>query len=292
MLRLKCGLFAFVLLLLTPVALGALTLYDVFEKELLNETISVPAEKYSFVSFYISLAGKTQNRVFVEMTEISGKYVNIYVFDESNFKLYTEGKTAGPIFSARAEKAYSKVFIPEKSGDYYVVIENNDPFKKMVKLKVTWKYGVSAPDLIPEFLESHPSEVFYGEKVYVDFRVKNFSPVKAGEHEIAVYLEGENGGLYEIARVKVGQILAEETKDFSAEKLITETIPRGLYKVKIVADSLNQVEEYNESNNEVYGAKIFVAGSSKTLESKRTPGFEILLSLVALFTITLLLRRK
>lgn len=275
-----------------PIAYGALTIYDIFEKELLNETLIVPMENYAYVSFYISLTGKTQNRVSVDVTEVNGKYVNIYVFDEENFNLYREGRTSGPIFSARAEKTYSKVFVPEKSGNYYVVIENNDPFKKTVRLQVVWKYGVSAPDLIPEFVSAYPSEVFWGEKVYVDFKIKNFSPVKAGAHEVAVYLEGEDGKLYELDRLKVDQILTEEVKTLSCEKLISDKVPRGLYKVKIVADSLNQVEEYNETNNTIYGAKIFVKGSSLTPAGARSPGFELLLSLIALIGIAFLIRSR
>ncbi|MEM3139776.1 MAG: CARDB domain-containing protein [Archaeoglobaceae archaeon] len=290
-LRSEWLLFASLIFLL-PIAFGALTIYDIFEKELLNETLNVPMENYAYVSFYISLTGKTQNRISVNVNEVNGKYVNIYVFDEENFNLYREGRTAGPIFSARDEKAYSKVFIPEKSGNYYVVIENKDPFKKTVRVQVTWKYGVSAPDLIPEFVEAHPSEVFWGEKVYVDFKIKNYSPVKAGTHEVAVYLEGEDGKLYELDRIKVDQILAEEVKSLSCEKVISDKVPRGLYRVKIVADSMNQVEEYNETNNTIYGAKIFVKGNSLTPSGARSPGFELLLSLIALIGIALLFRKR
>ncbi|MCS7145032.1 MAG: hypothetical protein NZ879_08450, partial [Archaeoglobaceae archaeon] len=222
----------------------------------MNETLSIPAENYAFVSFYISLTGKTQSRVSVDIKELNNKYVNIFVFDEENFQLYKEGGAAGPIFSARAEKTYSKVFIPEKSGNYYVVIENNDPFRKTVRLQVVWKYGVSAPDLIPEFISAHPSEVFWGEKLYVDFKIKNYSPVKAGAHKVAIFLEGENGKLYEIDQIEVDQILAEETKSFSSGKVISNNLPRGLYIIKISVDTLNQIEEHNETNNTIYGAKV------------------------------------
>lgn len=287
------GLLLFIALVFaSPFALGALTKYDIIEKELVNETLSVPMENYAYVSFYISLTGKTQNRVSVDVTEVNSKYINIYVFDEENFNLYREGKTAGPIFSARAEKTYSKVFVPEKSGNYYVVIENKDPFRKTVRVQVVWKYGVSAPDLIPEFVEAHPSEVFWGEKVYVDFKIKNYSPVKAGEHEVAVYLESEEGKLYELDRIRIDQILAEEVKSFSCEKPISDKVPRGLYRVKIVADSLNQIEEFNETNNTIYGAKIFVKGSSLTPSGARSPGFELLLSLIAFIGIAFLMRRR
>lgn len=287
------GLLLFIALVFASLsALGALTKYDVFEKELVNETLSVPVENYAYVSFYISLAGKTQNRVSLDVIELNEKYVNIYIFDEENFNLYREGRNAGAIFSARAEKAYSKIFVPEKSGNYYVVIENKDPFRKTVRVQVVWKYGVSAPDLIPEFVEAYPSEIYWGEKVYVDFRIKNFSPVRAGEHEVAVYLEGENGKLYELDRIRVDQILAEEVKTFSCEKVVNDKIPRGLYRVKIVADSLNQIEEHNETNNTIYGAKIFVKGSSLTPAGARSPGFELLFSLVALIGIAFLIGRR
>ncbi|MDI9610161.1 MAG: CARDB domain-containing protein [Archaeoglobales archaeon] len=290
------GSFVFISLLLTPFAFGVLTIYDIFEKEIVNETLSVPTENYAYVSFYISLTGKTQNRISVNVNEVNGKYVNIYVFDEENFNLYREGRTAGPIFSARAEKTYSKVFIPEKSGNYYVVIENRDPFKKTVRVQVVWKYGVSAPDLIPEFVEAHPSEVFWGEKVYVDFKIKNYSPVKAGAHEVVVYLESEDQKLYEIDRIQIEQILAEESKLFSSEKVISKELPRGLYRIKIVVDPQNQVEEYNKSNNEIYGAKLFIKGSSLTpltsAETQKSPGFELLFSLFALLGVAFLIRSR
>lgn len=292
----KMGLMSILCILAFAPVSGDLSVYETFEKELLNEILEVPAEKYSYASFYISLTGKTQNRISVNVAEINEKYVNIYIFNEDNFKLYTEGKTAGPIFSARAEKSFSKVFIPEKSGNYYVVIENYDPFKKTVRVNVVWRYGVSAPDLIPEFIASHPSEVFWGEKVYIDFKVKNFSPVKADEHEIVVYFESEDGELYEIGRVNAKQILAEETKTFSIEQVISKELSRGLYKVKIVADPSNRVEEYNETNNEIYGAKIFVKGAPLTpitqSQTRSTPGFELLIAIVSLTLLALLLRRN
>jgi len=217
--------------------------------------------------------------------------VNIYLFDENNFRLYVEGKQADAIFSARAEKTYSKVFIPEHSGNYYLVVENRDPFKKTVEVRVVWRYGVSAPDLFPEFVEAHPTEVFWGEKLYVDFRVRNFSPLKAEAHDIAVYLEGEDGKLFEIDRIRVGSILAEEAKSFSSEGLVSKNIPRGLYKIKIVVDPLNEIEEYNESNNTIYGAKVFVRSSSQAPISGGTPGFEIFASVAALAAASLLIRK-
>jgi hypothetical protein len=292
----KCGLLAFVtLLFLLPTAFGDLKIYDTFEKELLNDTMEVPAENYSSKSFYISIAGKTQNRVSVEIKEVNEKYVNVYLFDEENFKSYVEGKGAGAIFSARAVKDYSKVFVPDKSGNYYLVIENRDPFKKTVAVKVLWRYGVSAPDLIPELISSHPSEVFWGEKVYVDFKVKNFSPVKAERHEVVVYLEGENGKLYELGKVQVDQLLSEESKTFSVVGVISNELSRGLYRVKIVADPSNQVEEHNETNNVIYGTKVFVKGasltSSTTSETNRTPGFEFMIALASLVSLSLLVRR-
>ncbi|MCS7130368.1 MAG: PGF-CTERM sorting domain-containing protein [Archaeoglobaceae archaeon] len=280
------------LILLTPTTLGDLTIYDIFEKEVVNETLTIPMENYNFVSFYISLTGKAQNRVTVSVYEVNSKLVNIYLFDEENFQLYKEGKTAGPIFSTKVVTTYSKVFIPERSGNYFLVIENNDPFRKTAHVKVVWKYGVAASDLIPEFVEAYPSEIFWGEKLYIDFKIKNFSPVKAGAHEVAIYLEGEDGKLYEIDRIQNEQILAEEAKTFSSEKVISKELPRGLYRIKIVADPKDQVEEHNETNNEVYGAKIFVKGETitpaKPPETKTTPGFELLLTLTALISIALL----
>lgn len=296
MIRVKTGVFIFIgLLSLTPLAFGALTIYDIFEKELVNEILNVPAENYAYVSFYISLTGKTQNRVSVNMNELNGKYVNIYVFDEENFNLYREGKTAGPIFSARAEKSYSKVFIPERSGNYYVVIENIDPFKKTVRVQVVWKYGVSAPDLIPECVSAYPSEVYWGERVYVDFKIKNYSPVKADEHEVAIYLESEDGKLYKVDQIKIEQVLAEETKKFSSSKIVSQELPRGLYKLRIVVDPDHRVVEYNKTNNDIYCAKVFVKGSSlpqTSPEVKKSPGFELLFSLLALFGIAFLLRSR
>lgn len=289
MMRIQILLLIFAVFLIST-AFGALTIYDIFEKELVNETLSIPPENYAFVSFYISLTGKTQSRVSVDIKELNNKYVNIFVFDEENFKLYKEERTAGPIFSARAEKTYSKVFIPEKSGNYYVVIENNDPFRKTVRLQVVWKYGVSAPDLIPEFISAHPSEVFWGEKIYIDFKIKNYSPANAGAHEVAVFLEGEDGKRYEIDRIKVDQIIAEDVKSFSCEKVISNNVPRGLYRVAIVVDTLNQIEEHNETNNTIYGAKIFVKGTSLT-SGARSPGFELVFSLIAFLGIAFLMRK-
>ncbi|MEG9193946.1 MAG: hypothetical protein V6S10_01275 [Candidatus Methanoglobus sp.] len=46
------------------------------------------------------------------------------------------------------------------------MVENRDPFKKTVEVRVVWRYGVSAPDLFPEFVEAHPTEVF-GEKNFM-----------------------------------------------------------------------------------------------------------------------------
>lgn len=284
------------LIFLTPMAPGELTIYHLFEKELINETVKIPIENYNFLEFYISLTGKTQNRVTVSVHEVNGNLLNIYLFDEENFQLYKEGKTAGPIFSARVVTTYSKIFVPEKSGNYFLVIENNDPFRKTAHVKVVWKYGVAASDLIPEFVEAHPSEIFWGEKLYIDFKIKNFSPVKAGAHEVVVYLEGEDGKLYEIDRIQNEQVPPEEVKTFSSEKVISKELPRGLYRIKIVVDPKDQVEEHNETNNEVYGAKIFVKGemlrSTKPFETKTTPGFELLLTLTALLLIALLHRKR
>lgn len=293
----KCCLLAFVILLfLSPSAFGEPTLYDTFEKELLNDTMDVPAENYSSKSFYINLAGKTQNRVSVDFKVIDEKYVDIYLFDEESYKSYIEGKSAGAIFSARAVKDYSKVFVPEKSGNYYLVIENRDPFKKKIAVKVLWRYGVSAPDLIPELISCYPSEAFWGEKVYVDFKVKNFSPVKAERHEVVVYLEDENGKLYELGKVQVDQLLSEESKTFSVAGVISNELSRGIYRVKIVADPSNQVEEHNETNNVIYGTKVFVKGASltsaTTSETNRTPGFEFMMALASFASLSLLLKRR
>jgi len=291
MIHFRFEIFTIAVLAILVPALGVLSIYDTFEIELINERLTVPAEKYSYVSFNVSLIGKTQNRISVDLKEINEKYVNIYLFDEDSFRLYMEGKSAGPVFSARAEKTYSKVFIPEHSGNYYLVVENRDPFKKTVDVRVVWKYGVSAPDLFPEFVGVYPSEVFWGEKLCIDFRVKNFSPMKAEAHYIVIYLESEDGKLFEIDRIKVDTILAEETKSFSSEKLVSENIPRGLYRVKIVVDPLNEIEEYNETNNTIYVGKVFVKGESQTPTRGTTPGFEIFASVAALASVSLLIRK-
>ncbi|MCS7144598.1 MAG: PGF-CTERM sorting domain-containing protein, partial [Archaeoglobaceae archaeon] len=118
-------------------------------------------------------------------------------------------------------------------------------------------------------------------------------PANAGAHEVAVFLEGEDGKRYEIDRIKVDQIFAEDVKSFSCEKVISNNVPRGLYRVAIVVDTLNQIEEHNETNNTIYGAKVFVKGGSLTPGTgARSPGFEIILSVLALIGVAFLIRKR
>lgn len=118
---------------------------------LINDKPTVPAGKYVYYRIHIDISDKQNNVIQGRVVETAGYDINFYVFDQENYNLWKDGKTAAAYVSAKRIESYDFSFVPGHSDYYYFVLDNTYSWftNKVPEITATWNYVITTTQSVP-----------------------------------------------------------------------------------------------------------------------------------------------